>query len=42
MYHEGDPTMIEDEREFRNEFFDMNEMLKVLYEEGNLNMQREI
>ena len=41
MSHEGEPTMKEDEREFRKVFFNMNTMVKVLYEERNLRMQGE-
>ena len=41
MYHEGEPIMIEEERSFKKEFFDMVEMVKVLYEERNLRMQGE-
>ena len=33
MSHEGEPTMTKEERAFKNEFFDMTEMVKVLYEE---------
>ena len=40
MSHEGDPTnMTEDEKTFINDFFDMIEMVKVLYEEGNSRLQ---
>ena len=41
MSHEGQPTMTEDEIEFRKEFFDMTEMVKVLYEERNLRIEGE-
>ena len=41
MSHEGEPTMTEDERAFRKEFFDMTKMVKVLYEDRNLRMQGE-
>ena len=33
--HEGEPIMTNDERAFRKDFFDMPEMVKVLYEERN-------
>ena len=39
LYHEGEPIMIEDERAFRKAFFNMIEMVKVLYEERNVRMQ---
>ena len=36
MSHEGEPTnMIENEKTFKKAFFDMSEMVKVLYEERN-------
>ena len=38
MSHEGEPTMTEEEISFKKEFFDMTEMVKVLYEERNLRM----
>lgn len=42
MSHEGEPTnMIEDEKTFKKAFFDMTEMVKVLYEERNNRLQRE-
>ena len=43
MSHEGESTnMTEDETVFRKTFFDMTEMVKVLYEERNTRMQGEI
>jgi len=42
MSHEGEPTnMTEDEKTFRKDFFDMTEMVKVLYEERNNRLQGE-
>ena len=42
MSHEGEPTnMTEDEKTFINTFFDMKEMVKVLYEERNSRFQGE-
>ena len=42
MAHEGEPeNMIEDEKDFRKVFFDMNEMVKVLYKERNSRLQGE-
>lgn len=42
MSHEGEPTnMTEDEKVFRKAFFDMTEMVKVLYEERNIRLQGE-
>ena len=36
MSHEGEPTnIIEDEKAFKKAFFDMTEIMKVLYEERN-------
>lgn len=42
MSHEGEPIMTKDEKTFRNDFFDMREMVKVLYEERNNRLQGEI
>ena len=42
MSHEGEPTnMTEDEKAFRKDFFDMIEMVKVLYEDRNTRLQCE-
>jgi len=41
MSHEGEPIMIKDENTFRKDFFDMTEIIKVLYEERNRKMQGE-
>jgi len=41
MSHEGEPTMTEDEKTFRKDFFDMTDMMKVLYEEKNSRLQGE-
>ena len=42
MSHEGgNDNMSEDEKAFRNYFFDMTEMVKVLYEERNTRLQGE-
>ena len=42
MSHEGEPTnMTEDEKTFRKAFFDMTDMVKVLYEERNAKLQGE-
>lgn len=42
MSHEGEPTnMTEDEKTFIKAFFDMTEMVKVLYEERNTRLQGE-
>ena len=42
MSHEGEPTnMTEDEKTLRKAFFDMIEMVKVLYEERNTRLQGE-
>ena len=42
MSHEGGPTnMTEDEKTFRKDFFDMTEMVKVLYEERITSLQGE-
>ena len=42
MSHEGEPTnMTNDEKKFIEDFFDMTEMVKVLYEERNTRLQGE-
>lgn len=41
MSHEGEPTMIEDEKVFKKDLFDIIEMVKVLYEERNTILQGE-
>ena len=42
MSHEGEPAnMTEDEKVFRKAFFDMTEMVKVLYEERNTRLRGE-
>ena len=42
MSHEGEPeNMLEDEKSFRNTFFDMKQMVKFLYEERNTRLQGE-
>jgi len=42
MSSEGGPdNMPDDEKAFRKEFFDMTEMVKVLYEERNTRLQGE-